>query len=98
VNDVPAFKPGPLLTLLVALGLFGLAWLMLALAGLAPELPYPGSLGLVAFALFAARAIGNLSTVGLFKRVHHTRFGRRDTALFTPLSFALAAAFLWVRG
>ncbi|MFT3713182.1 MAG: DUF3995 domain-containing protein [Archangium sp.] len=97
VDGAPAFKPGRLMTLLVACGLFGLAALLLVLAGLAPEVPASRALGLAAFAVFAARTVGNFGTVGLFKRVHGTAFARQDTALYTPLCFALAAAFLWVR-
>jgi hypothetical protein len=40
--------------------------------------------------VFAARAIGEGRTVGLFKRVRGTRFARWDTWLYSPLCAALA--------
>ena len=39
--------------------------------------------------IFLARTIGDFRYVGFFKRVRNTPFGRMDTILYSPLSFAL---------
>jgi hypothetical protein len=48
--------------------------------------------------IFAARAVGDFRYVGFFKRVRDSRFGRLDSALYSPLcvflSFASAVAAL----
>jgi hypothetical protein len=98
VAGKPAFSPSRTVTLLVAAGLFAMAWLMLALARLV-SLPLPRDwvwAACVAIALvFAARTIGDFRWAGLFKRVHGTRFARMDDLLFTPLCFALCTAIVF---
>ena len=94
----PAFVPGPNATLLVALALTLAALVVLGRAGLwRPALiPRPmfvtGTWGLCA--VFLLRAVGDLRLVGFFKRVRDTRFARRDTLLYSPLSLALGLALL----
>jgi hypothetical protein len=38
--------------------------------------------------------VGDLRLVGFFKRVRDTRFARRDTLFYSPLSLALGLALL----
>ncbi len=91
-RGAPVFVPGRTSTLAVAGGLFTAAWLLLALARLAPA-PLPTAWlwtgGLVAASVFGLRTIGDGRFVGLSKRVVGTRFARADDAVFTPLCFAL---------
>ena len=37
-------------------------------------------------ALFLARTLGDLTYVGLFKRIKESPFAKRDTLIYTPLS------------
>jgi hypothetical protein len=98
VAGKPAFSPSRSVTLLVAAGLFTMAWLVLALAQLVP-LPLPRdwvwAAGVAIALVFGARTIGDFRWAGLFKRVHGTRFARMDDLLFTPLCFALCTAIVF---
>lgn len=89
VEGRPAFRPGALLTLTVAVAFAtgavvaaqasaGGTWRWLAIAG-----------ALVC----GARTIGDTKLFGLFKRVRGTPFSTWDDLLFTPLSFVLAICF-----
>ena len=96
VGGRPAFQPGPGLTVLVALALLAAAGLLVALgAGGRPPAWVTWGGGAAALA-FGARVLGDLRLVGLFKRVGGTPFARWDSLLYTPLCFALSAAFVWV--
>ncbi len=77
----PAFVPGKIATLLVAFLLGAAAF---ALAVRITPLCYLVS------AVFIARAIGDFRYIGFFKRVRNSRFGRRDTMLYSPLCAVLA--------
>lgn len=92
----PLFKPGFAAALVVAAALAFAAQLLLSLAGLIDQVPCARTLGAAAVVVFALRTVGDLRTAGLFKRVRGTPFARSDTEVFTPLCFALAAAFAWV--
>jgi hypothetical protein len=91
-----AFHPPPWLTVLVALALLAAAGLLLALGtgGRPPAWVAWG--GGTAAVVFGARTLGDLHLVGLFKRVGGSAFARWDSLLYTPLCFALSAAFVWV--
>jgi hypothetical protein len=100
-NGKALFRPRRTSTLLVAALLVAAALLLLAGAGVvALPLPSPwleAACWLVAL-IFAARAVGDFRYVGFFKRVRDSRFGRLDSALYSPLcvflSFASAVAAL----
>lgn len=75
------FEPSRSATLAVAGALFAAALVVLHMRT-----------GLFVLSLvFAARAIGNLGTVGFSKTVRGTSFARWDTWLYSPLCLALAA-------
>ncbi|MBM4783822.1 MAG: DUF3995 domain-containing protein [Archangiaceae bacterium] len=89
VEGRAAFRPGPVLTLAVAVAFAtgavvawqapsGGGWRWLAIAGAV---------------VCGARTIGDAKLVGLFKRVRGTPFSAWDDLLFTPLSFVLALCF-----
>lgn len=92
VDGRPAFVPGRLATAAVALllllaagvcasqaELFGLPRLRVARIGVWSLL-----------VLFFARGLGDFRLVGIFKRVRDTRFGRRDTWIYSPLCLVLS--------
>ncbi len=93
VSGQPAFRPGPLACLAVALLLATAAGLVLATVKGAvigwPWLPRMGTatVGLV----LLLRAVGDFGLVGFAKRVKGTRFARLDTRYFSPLCLALSA-------
>jgi hypothetical protein len=96
VDGQRQFTPPRAATLAVAAALAFAAHLLLSLAGIVEQVPFAHALGVAAVVVFALRTVGDLRTAGLFKRVRGTAFARGDTVLFTPLCFALAAAFAWV--
>lgn len=91
----PLFRPGPVVTLLVALALAAAGLLVLARVGTLAQAS--GMRGVsaatwVLAAVFTLRTVGEFRYVGLFKRERTTRFARWDTRVFTPLCAGLAAA------
>jgi hypothetical protein len=95
VEGQPAFTPGPMLTLVVALALLVAAILSLGLAGLMTPLPFAPTLGWIAAVVFALRVIGDGKYAGLSKRVRGSSFATYDDLLFTPLCFGLSVCFLF---
>ncbi len=95
-NGRPVLMPGPMITLLVAVGLFAIAALLAARIGwlTLPGFPYQRDLVQIAVwliaAVFALRAIGDFRYVGFFKRVRDSRFARLDTFAYSPLCACLA--------
>lgn len=95
-NGRPVLTPSPMITLLVAVGLFAIAALLAVRIGwfTLPAFPYQHDFVQVAVwliaAVFALRAIGDFRYVGFFKRVRDSRFARLDTFAYTPLSAGLA--------
>jgi hypothetical protein len=87
------FQPSTLSTLVVAMGL---ALCAVVIAGTAGMLALPLSQTILAWltrglaVVLLLRAIGDFQLVGFFKRIHHTRFARLDTAVYSPLCLALA--------
>jgi hypothetical protein len=92
----PAIHPPGWLTVLVALALLVAAALLLALGTGGRPAPWVVWGGGAAGVAFGVRTLGDLRLVGLFKRVGGTAFARWDSLLYTPLCFALSAAFAWV--
>ncbi len=89
-------RPGPALTMIVALLLFGLAVLALWRDG-EIALPLPFMIAQVcaplAALVFLARAIGESNYLGWTKRVRGTRFARLDDVFYAPLCLMLAICF-----
>jgi len=90
--------PGPIPTLIVALGLFLFAFIVL-LQVLPETMASSETLiilkkyGLWSIAvIFLIRALGDFNYVGLFKKIKHTRFAQMDTKLFTPLCLMIGAS------
>lgn len=82
----------------VAVGLTGLALLLLAVSGRLslpwPRLPLRVALLCVGVA-FVARALVPNRYVGFFKAVRGTRWARYDTRLYSPLFLLLGLLLIW---
>jgi hypothetical protein len=93
IDGKPVFQPSTLSTLVVAIGLALCAVVIAATAGI---FRLPLSHAVLAWltralaVVLLVRAIGDFRLVGFFKRIRHSRFARLDTALYLPLSLALA--------
>lgn len=94
VDGKPTMIPPRWMTLAVALAVGVAAWLALGLGALLPPPPLARWLGFAGAAVLGVRTAGDLSTVGLFKRVRGTRFARWDDLLYTPLCYSLGACLL----
>jgi hypothetical protein len=89
----PLFRPGPAVTMAVAVLLLLAAFIVLGDAGILAPVGPPVLYRLgtwVIGAVFLARTIGDFRYVGLFKRERGSRFARLDTRIYTPLCGALA--------
>ena len=105
-NSVPAkasgetlFMPSPLATFVVALGLLGLALVMLGNSGffdflIARKYLYYADIAIGA--LFIIRAIGDFLYVGFFKKVIGTVFAKYDTAFYSPLCLLLGLISIYL--
>ncbi len=92
-NGLPAFEPGALATLGVAVALLIAAAIVAIQAGLIFQggfQPYAFILSVALALVFLARAVGDFRYVGFFKRVVGSRFARLDTWVFSPLCVLLA--------
>lgn len=92
-----------LLTLVVAIGLGLMGYLMLShWVGDIPAFlsPYRPLITLGVAAIFAVRAIGDFQKVGLFQRGQTGVFAERDRAIYSPLCVLLAVGsfLLWWLG
>ena len=96
-DGVPVLRPAHVVTLALAAGLAGAAYVALAAVEVVPwGLPHaalPLACAVLAV-LFGGRAIGERRYVGFFKRVRGTAFAWWDTRLFSPLCAALSIGYL----
>lgn len=93
----PLFKPRKIGTLIVAMGLLGLALLALVLRWgelwNLPIMTVAPYLGLAVALVFFARAVGDFNWVGFFKKVKNSDFARLDTRYYSPLCLLLGLLF-----
>ncbi|MNI14127.1 hypothetical protein D3C73_673780 [compost metagenome] len=87
-DDKPAFAPGKLGTLFVALLLLIVCFILLIQGGFihyfrANTITKIGCI--VCVTVFFLRAVGDFRHVGFFKKVTHTVFARNDTWCYSPL-------------
>jgi hypothetical protein len=95
IDGKPLFRPGTVVTLVVA-GLLAVAGaLVLQRAGLAyafgPKMVRRAGVWVVALA-FVVRAVGDFNYIGFFKRRRGTRFAHLDTRLYSPLALGLGVS------
>jgi hypothetical protein len=86
------FKPGPLSTVVVALGLLVFAFITVSALpdfefGINGRFRHYG-LWIIAL-IFISRAAGDFKYVGFFKRIKGTSFAGADTKLYSPLSLSI---------
>lgn len=96
VDDQPLFTPGPAITLLVALGLFGIAILTYILGFYGGGSLFGNYIIYVAWLLvfiFSLRAIGDFKLIGFFKKNNDSVFAKYDSRYYSPLCLALAFIF-----
>lgn len=93
VNGRPTLNPGPIITIIVALGLFGFGVITYLLGFTDLSTMKYGSLvvyaGWCVSVIFFIRAVGDFKTVGFFKKIRTTDFGRYDTKFYSPLCLFL---------
>lgn len=81
-------NPGIAATLIVALGLLAFGLLPLIITGMV-HVPIPlwlSNSGLwIITGIFTLRAIGEFNYVGFFKKHKHTKFGKNDSNIYSPL-------------
>lgn len=81
-------NPGIIATLIVAVGLLAFGLLSLIITGMI-HIPIPLWLrhsGLwIIMGIFTFRAIGEFNYVGFFKKHKHTKFGKNDSNIYSPL-------------
>ncbi len=96
-----AFTPSRLETLLVAVGLIGMSFILLAqnnLLSLLTTNSFTKWASIVFTFIFLLRAVGDFKYIGLTKRIKDTNFANYDTKLYTPLCIYLGLIFMmsWV--
>lgn len=97
IDGKPAFQPGALLTLAVAVVLLGCAYVSLSL-GFSHQLALPYAhfapyAGWVLAVVFAVRAIGDFKLVGFFKKIKCSLFATLDSRLYSPLCLVWSVGF-----
>jgi fatty acid desaturase len=92
-----AIQPGPVASIIVAIGLAVLGALIAWKAGwIQLQLPYlVENFALLFIAVvFLIRAIGDFKYVGFFKKIKNTRFAKNDSRYFSPLCLLIGFSAL----
>ena len=88
-----AFKPSIIGTLLVAAGLIGFAFIMIANTITFNYAEYTRIVHYSTWGIgiiFLLRSIGDFKFFGFMKRIRHTEFGLYDSKIYSPLALAIA--------
>jgi hypothetical protein len=104
IDGKPAFQPGFVATMAVAIGLLAFAFVSIwairpIYKGTSPVVASPGwcVYGNLAIAvIFLLRFVGDFNYVGLFKKVTHTRFARYDSRFYTPLCLLISLIAFYI--
>ena len=93
-NGRKLFRPGPVATFAVALGLTLFALINILLTGLMPVV-FPKDYLRVALmiiaGIFLLRAVGDFRYVGFSKQYRKTRFAEMDNRFYSPLCLTIAS-------
>ncbi|WP_088102829.1 DUF3995 domain-containing protein [Halalkalibacter urbisdiaboli] len=93
-----AFTPRRIETLIVAVGLVGVGFILLAQNDLIPFFAsnaFTKWSSTILTIIFLLRAIGDFKYYGFFKKVKNTNFSKYDTRLYTPLCLYLGICFMF---
>lgn len=97
VEGGAVFTPRWIETLIVAIGLIGMAFILLAQNNLIPFFTPNAftewSCIIITF-IFLLRAIGDFKYLGFSKRIKNTNFSRCDTKFYSPLCLFLGLIFM----
>jgi hypothetical protein len=97
-----AFRPGRMVTLLVAALLLGVAGIVYLLGFVDLARTAYGNVvvccGWVLALIFFLRAVGDFNLVGFFKKTRDTMFAIYDTRYYSPFSLASSLAFALLAG
>ena len=91
-SSEPAFKPGRVVTLMVAVSLFCCAWVIISnlkAVGWPFGRQYLRYTTLGISVVFFLRAIGDFRYMGAFKKIKDTPFARNDSRVFIPLCIVI---------
>ena len=86
-------NPSKFATVVVALVLFGFAWVSYRLDMVDHSL-WVDRAGWGLAILFFLRAIGDFNIVGLFKKIKQTEFAKYDTWVYIPLCLIISLGFV----
>jgi uncharacterized membrane protein YciS (DUF1049 family) len=95
VDGRPSFRPSPLGTLLVAVGLVAATAVIAGTMGWIESPVRVSTLRVLTLALslmFFLRAVGDFRHVGFFKPAGQSRFGYWDSLVYSPLCLGIAVA------
>ncbi|KGR77185.1 DUF3995 domain-containing protein [Ureibacillus sinduriensis] len=98
VDGGVAANPGWIVTFIVAMGLMGMAFILLAQNNLIPYVTpnfFTKWSCLIITFIFLLRAIGDFKYMGLSKKIKNTDFSKYDTKLYTPLCLFLGWIFMF---
>ena len=100
VNGDPVFTPGPIVTFLVAIVVFGFAGVSLAL-GFPNKVPanylsFIKIAGIAIGIILIVRAIGDFKYAGFFKRIKGSNFAKYDYWLYSPFCLISGGALLYL--
>jgi hypothetical protein len=97
VEGGAVFTPRWIETLIVAFGLMGMDFILLAQNNFIPFFT-PNSFtkwsSIIVTFIFLLRAIGDFKYLGFFKRIKNTNFSKYDTKLYSPLCLFLGLIFM----
>jgi hypothetical protein len=97
VEGGSVFTPKWIETLIVAVGLIGVAFILLAQNNLIPFFTsnsFTKWSSIILTFIFFLRAIGDFKYLGFTKRIKNTNFSKYDTQLYTPLCIFLGLIFM----
>ncbi|MDZ5472242.1 DUF3995 domain-containing protein [Bacillus sp. 31A1R] len=97
IEGETVFKPRWIETLIVAFGLIGVAFILLAQNNLLPFFTsnsFTKWSSIIFTFIFLLRAMGDFKYLGFTKKIKNTNFAKYDTQLYSPLCIYLGITFL----
>lgn len=98
-DGIASFSPGRIETLIVAVGLLVVGFMLLAqyeMIHLFGPNPLTKWFCIIFSFVFIMRAVGDFKYLGFFKKITHTTFAKYDTWFYSPLCLYLGFSFMMV--